>query len=327
MWYHHFVPPTVQQRKAEKLDSKFGFKTTAYKRANGKRQSLNLVKERKGMKKTTIFVLCFMIAFTFVGCGKKQGVQLLENASPETSAMSFYYFDGENTTIKRLYDVAEEQKIIDDINQLVTKPVANSRVADMKVPCYGLEIVDKDGFEIWLTYSNGLWLGKDGAVYEADYDFRTLYDSVADTNPDTMEGGIHMLNSAILGQYDIRYYEKVEDMSNTRDGVTLSVTAVEGNIITVTIQNDSEDDFFYGEYYTLQKEIDGSWYRVPVRLSNYGFHDIGFVLQAHQSTEAKCDITMYGELDNGHYRIEKERLVADFIIEDAYERIDAKSGN
>lgn len=267
------------------------------------------------MKKTTILVLCFMFAIALLSCGNKQDYKLLENASPETSAMSFYYFDGENTTVKWLFDVAKERKIIEDINKLMTKSVANTRVADMKVPCYGIEIVDKDGFEIWLTYSNGLWLLKDGTVYEADYDFKTLYDGVADTDLDILEGGINMLNAAILGQYDIRYYAKAEDMSNTRDGVTLSVTAVEGNVVTVKIQNDSDEDFFYGEYFTLQKEIDGFWYTIPVRLSNYGFHDIGRILQAHNSSEEKCDITMYGELDNGHYRIEKQQLVADFYLE------------
>lgn len=266
------------------------------------------------IKKTIIFVLCLIFVLLLMSCGNKQDIRMLENASPETSAMSFYYFDGENTIVKWLFDLKMEQKIIDDINKLKTKSVANTRVADMKVPCYGIGISDKDGFEIWLNYSNGLWLLKDGTVYEADYDFKALYDSVADTNLDTMEGGIHMLNAAILGEHDIRYYEKVEGMSNSRDGVTLSVIAVEGKIVTVKIQNDSDEDFFYSEYFTLQKEIDGFWYKIPVRLSNYGFNDIGLILQAHEISEKKCDITMYGELDNGHYRIEKEQLAADFYI-------------
>lgn len=267
------------------------------------------------MKKITLFVLCFMFVFTLVGCGKKQDCKMLENASPETSAMSFYYFDGEKTTIKWLYDKTEEEKIIDDINKLQTKSVANTRVEDMKVPCYGIEIVDKDGFDIWLTYSNGLWLLKDGSVYEADFDFETVFSGVSDEDQDTMEGGINMPNSSILGQYDMRYYAKVEDMSNTRDGVTLSVTAVEGNIVTIKIQNDSNEEFCYGEYFTLQKEFDGCWYEVPVRLSNYGFNDIGIILDAHKSSEEKCDLTMYGELEKGHYRIEKEKLAADFYVD------------
>ena len=260
-------------------------------------------------------MLCLMFTLALVGCGKRQDRKMLENASPETSAMAFYYFDGENTTVKWLYDVAQEQKIVANINKLMTKSVANTRVADMKVPSYGIAISDKDGSEIWLTYSNGLWLLKDGSVYEADYDFKTLYDSVPDTDLDTMEGGINMLNSAILGQYDVSYYEKVEDMTSTRDGVTLSVTSVKDNIVTVKIQNDSDQDFFYSQYFTLQKEIDGSWYKLPVRLSNYGFIDIGIVLEPHKNATEKCDLTMYGELDKGHYRIEKEQLVADFYLQ------------
>lgn len=266
------------------------------------------------MKKTMILVFCVLLLFAIAGCGIKQDRKLLEYASPETSAMSFYHFDGEKTTVKWLYDVNKEKKIINDINQLKTKSVDPSRIADMKVPSYGIEIVDKDGFEIWLTYSNGLWLLKDGTVYEAEYDIESLYDGVEDPDLYEMEGGIHMLNAALLGQYDIRYYQKVEDMSDTRDGVSLSVVSVEDHIVTIKIQNDSDEDFFYGEYFTLQKEIDGSWYEIPVRHSNYGFNDIGLYLQAHSTEEETCDITMYGELEQGHYRIEKEGLAAEFEI-------------
>ena len=82
----------------------------------------------------------------------------------------------------------------------------------------------------------------------------------------------------------------------------------------VKLENNSDDDFSYSESFSLQKEIDGSWYRMPDRLSNYGFNSILIRLPAHESVEQKCDITKFGELGKGHYRIEKEGLLADFYI-------------
>jgi len=39
------------------------------------------------------------------------------------------------------------------------------------------------------------------------------------------------------------------------------------------------------------------------------------VLLAHKSSEKDSDLTMYDELRIGQYRIEKEKLVADFFVE------------
>lgn len=265
------------------------------------------------MKKIILAVGLFG-ALSLSGCGAKQDCKLLENASPETSAMSIYYFDGENTNINWIYDVAEEQKIISEINNLKTKSVDKKRISEMNVSSYGIEIVDKDGYEIWLTYSNGLWLLKDGSVYEAKYNFKQMYDNLKISEPDIVKGGLHMLNSAYLGEYDIRYYEKSDDLSDTKDGVTMSISSVEEKSVTVKFDNNSENEFFYGEYFTLQKKIDDEWYTIPVKLSNYGFNDLGYILKPHESNEMVCDLTPYGELESEMYRIEKEGIVAEFEI-------------
>lgn len=263
-----------------------------------------------------IFVV-LILAFIFIGgCGKKgQDCKMLENASPETSAMSLYYFDGDSTTIKWLYDSKEEQKIIDAINALKTQTISVERVSEMSVPSYGLAISDKEGYEIWLTYSDGLWLLKDGSVYGAEYDFKSLFDSITGGDVSTQNGGIYMPNSAILGQYDVRYYAETGDMTSSRDGISLSVVSVDGNIVTIQIENDSVEEYTYGTYYSLQKEIDGKWYAIPAALSNYGFEDIAYILEAGKTAEEKCDLTMYGELQEGHYRIEKDQLAAEFYLE------------
>lgn len=244
----------------------------------------------------------------------KQECRMLENAAPENSAMTIYCFDGENTNIKWRFDRNEEQKIISEINQLKTRSANSDRLSEMDVPCYGIEISDTDGYDIWLTYSNGLWLLKDGTVYEADYDFNKLYDNISDAEPEIMRGGIGMPNSAYLCEYDKRYYEKSDDLYDSKDNITMSVTSVEGKSVIVKLENNSDADYCYGEHFRLQKKIDDVWYIIPVKLSNYAFNDLGYILNAHESQEMACDLTPYGELSPGIYRIEKENMAAEFVI-------------
>lgn len=259
-------------------------------------------------------VTCVIVGICFLTNPKGNHIKLLENASPSTSAMSFHYFDGEKTEIKWLYYSEEEQEIIDAINHLTTVKCDNSRVKEFAAPCYGLGISDKDGNMILLTYCNGLWLNKDGSVYEANYNFKELYDSIVSESLETINGGSGMTNAGLLGEHDVSFYSKAPEMSSEKDGVTLSISAIRGNTVTVVISNNSSEEFIYGTHYSLQKEINGVWNVLPHKLSNYAFADIACILPAGESREEVCDLTMYGELSDGHYRIEKEGMVAEFSV-------------
>ena len=67
-----------------------------------------------------------------------------------------------------------------------------------------------------------------------------------------------------------------------------------------------------GGHVWTQIKIDDEWYTIPVKLSNYGFNDLGYILKPHESNEMVCDLTPYGELESEMYRIEKEGIVAEF---------------
>lgn len=237
--------------------------------------------------------------------------RLLENASPATSALAIFYFDGEETKQKWIFDDEKKNEVIAEINGLNDRKEPQSRIADMTVPSYGIDICDKNGFSIWLTYSNGLWLTNDGAVYSAEYDFERLWSETSTEQTDAGKGGINMPNASILGEYDIRYYCKSEELVSEKDGVKLTFASAEEDIVNVTFTNDSDEDFSYGDFYYLQKEIDGEWYQLPVRYSNYGFKCILHVLQPGYSATEKCYLTMYGALKEGHYRI----VLEDFAVE------------
>lgn len=96
---------------------------------------------------------------------------------------------------------------------------------------------------------------------------------------------------------------------NNFDGVTM--TLKEGTTsstgLTVLIENNSSSQCIYGEYFWLEKKINGSWYQVPVVIDDYGFHDIGYDLASGDDGEWAVDWEwLYGSLDTGEYRIVKD---------------------
>ena len=84
--------------------------------------------------------------------------------------------------------------------------------------------------------------------------------------------------------------------------------------ITVLIANNSGEEFTYGEYFSLQKQIDGQWYTMPVRADNIGFQDIAHILPDGESAGETYNLDIYGTLEPGIYRLVVEILLAEFLV-------------
>ncbi|MDQ0160448.1 immunoglobulin-like domain-containing protein [Alkalibacillus salilacus] len=115
-------------------------------------------------------------------------------------------------------------------------------------------------------------------------------------------------NSSKEADWESTTYETV----NNLDGVSMSVK--EGTAspagLTVILKNNSEKQCVYGEYFSLEKKVNGKWYQVPVAIDgNYGFNDIGYDLDSSAISEWTVDWEwLYGSLDTGDYRIVKDIL-------------------
>ncbi len=73
-----------------------------------------------------------------------------------------------------------------------------------------------------------------------------------------------------------------------------------------TIFNNSSQQLTYGAYYKLQREEDGAWVDVPYVIDDWGFEDIGYLLEANSSAEMRVDWEwLYGKLPEGLYMIIK----------------------
>ena len=264
------------------------------------------------MRKTASIILCIVMALSLCCCSKKEGRKLLEKASPKTSALVLYSFDGEETTLKIVFE-DQEEKFIEEINKLNAIRVDSAEIPDIKFPCYGIEINDTDGNEIELTYSNGYWLVNDGSVYMANFDFASAFKNAQADTPSTYKSGLYMPNAWYLGAKDVRFYQKADDMTNEKNGIAISFVSYKKNIVTVRLKNNTDEQYIYGEYFTLQKRIDGVWYTIPPK-TDFAFNDLGYVLEPGGESEAKCDLTLYGDLGPGLYRLEKEDVVTEFEV-------------
>ena len=211
---------------------------------------------------------------------------MLENASPENSAMCFYRFDGETTYVKWLYDQTEEKRIIKEINKLPTVSGEPSLLSDWPDTCYGISIRDNDGYDIWLSYGNGIWLVKGGRVYTAEYDLAGLYERI-DTEEDWLsKDGSAIPNAEILDKYNANYYGKTGD-EDINQSIRMTFLDLDGTVATVRLDNLTETEVTYGEPFTLDKEIDGEWVKLPVAMSNYSFISVANILQTGDSAERR----------------------------------------
>ena len=84
--------------------------------------------------------------------------------------------------------------------------------------------------------------------------------------------------------------------------------------ITILIANNSGEEFTYGEYFSLQKQIDGQWYTMPVRADNVGFQDIAHILPDGESVSETYNLDIYGTLEPGMYRLVVETLSIEFLV-------------
>lgn len=96
---------------------------------------------------------------------------------------------------------------------------------------------------------------------------------------------------------------------NNFDGVSMEVIQNTAKSATIQIQNITDLQVQYGDYYDLEvfDEETGEWNIVPYILDNYGFHDIAYTTQKDMPSEWKVDWTVFhGSLDPGKYRIVKD---------------------
>lgn len=131
--------------------------------------------------------------------------------------------------------------------------------------------------------------------------------------------------------YVAKYRENLDNKCTLKiddiDGVSMVIK--EGTLsktgATVIITDTSDRDNIYGEYYRLEKEVNGKWIQLETK-EEMAFISIGYKVGKDHTLELNINWeTLYGELDEGKYRILKNTsepgegtehyITAEFVIE------------
>ena len=148
----------------------------------------------------------------------------------------------------------------------------------MEIPFFGIWISSREGRDISVTASSGVWLRNDGAVYYGDTDLSFLWKEMEGSDEDTLNV-LNFPNAGHLSVYHSCFLLKADELcAEDTEGVSMTVEDIGTSEITVLIANNSGEEFTYGEYFSLQKQIDVQWYTMPVRADNVGFQDIVHIL-------------------------------------------------
>ncbi|MBO4933100.1 MAG: hypothetical protein J6I42_13050, partial [Clostridia bacterium] len=123
------------------------------------------------MRNVKIFGV-LLSALLLTACGGEPNT-LFDTASPETSLMAFYVYDGAEMTCYYLSDDTAEWEIINEMKSTSAKP-ADVTTDDVKFPAYGFDIGSTDGWGLYMAWSNGYLYNRDGEAYEFDFDFGKL---------------------------------------------------------------------------------------------------------------------------------------------------------
>ena len=136
-----------------------------------------------------------------------------------------------------------------------------------------------------------------------DVDEDYIYLKSAVKNNDSIKEGEFV--KCLLSSKCCEYYNKREITNVDNVSISISDISVRGAIIT--IKDTNKTPYVYGEWYKIEKEDNGEWFLLKVKVNNYGFNDIGYKVDKNNEVKFVIDWTkLYGELEPGSYRIVKK---------------------
>ena len=91
------------------------------------------------------------------------------------------------------------------------------------------------------------------------------------------------------------------------ENVSISISDISSIGATVIIKDTNKRPYTQGEWYKIEKEVDGKWHEVEPIIENYAFNSIGYEPADNNQVKHKIEWKwIYGELPLGSYRILKE---------------------
>lgn len=95
--------------------------------------------------------------------------------------------------------------------------------------------------------------------------------------------------------------------------VSMKAVEYEKGQLAVLIDNQSGYEYRYGKEYFLQKKVDGEWQDLEA-VEEYGWPRISLQLKDTENTTEIYDLTVFGNLEAGEYKLVKNDLEAEFEL-------------
>ena len=263
--------------------------------------------------KKVVWVL--LLALLFTGCTAK--VDLMPHASPETSALALYVYDGEVVRRGFLFEQSEAARVIRDFRQARAVP-ADVDVTALKPPFYGLEMGTGGAVvgSVHGLWADGYFLTDDGNAYKLNYDFEALLEKENWESWDTFSDLQVMPCASFAAKtesgWNKSFLSEAEPMA-APEGISMELVNHTDDTIVARFVNNSGREWMYGLSYRVQVCLDGTWYNVPAE-QEYAIVSLAVVLPDGKSQEEAYNLSFYGSLPAGTYRLAAENMAAVFEV-------------
>jgi len=231
---------------------------------------------------------------------------LMQGASPSTSALALYHYDGETVTRTYVFERNEIQQVLDELSAVKIEEVDEWSLGDLTLPMYGFRIGSTTGTPINAAWSNGYWIDRDGKAYSFDFDFEKLQQDYNWTNTNWFSSFTVFPNARTFTienrGWDSRFLTTAPSI-NPPAGISMTLNSWENNSVSVYITNENDTEWMYGQHFEIHVLLNNIWYDIPVDKDNWVFTDEGLIVQAGETIEHNYNLLMYGHLPAGTYRI------------------------
>ena len=269
------------------------------------------MKENRKARESKILVIAAMLlaGLCLMACGGK-GNTLMADADVETGALHLWKYDGETATGGYLFDLGQRRDVLDQLAKVSVKEVEDWSPSQLKAPMYGIEIMGKHGDFISALWSENLWITEDGKAYRFACDMGELLETYEWQPGSTYEGWTYMTCGHALthmdGAWDATWMVPAQEVV-AEEGHEIRLVEWTQDNVTVTLINNSEEEWILGEYYHLEVQLDGIWYLVPSAPGKmWMVHDLAYMLPSGGSMDMAYSLWCYGDLPVGRYRLVAE---------------------
>ncbi len=200
-----------------------------------------------------------------------------------------YYYNGEIVAKGSISDETVKAEIFSVLSSVSAKRVEDWSPSNVNAPIYGVKFgmgMGDNFFEA--AWSDGYWITQTGEAYSFDYDFSNLWERYDWENKSYGYSPAAVLPCSyylFCGEngWLSEYLTPAENLPAMPETLTASVSKLDNYVLTVEFTNNGEEEWFYGESFKLQAQLDGEWYSIPTLPGDWAWIALGYLVMPQQT--------------------------------------------